>query len=81
MQRMNPEQLAPDHSVAADIFLREVPDEEQEDEKNDWPGTIPYEVSLRRRLFNELVSARHRSDSGVDPAVVRMGFTLLLDGS
>ena len=43
------------------------------------PESIPYNVSLRRRLFDELVSARHRSDSGVDPAVVRMGFTLLLD--
>ena len=34
MQRMNPEHLAPDHSVAADIFLRELPHEEQEDENN-----------------------------------------------
>ena len=32
MQRMNAEQLAPDHSVAADILVREEPDEEEEDE-------------------------------------------------
>ena len=32
MQRMNAEQLALDHSVAADIFVRKEPDEEEEDE-------------------------------------------------
>ena len=35
---MNPEPLAPDHSVATDICLREEPDEEpdeEEDENND----------------------------------------------
>jgi hypothetical protein len=32
MQRMNPEHLAPDHSVAADILVCEEPDEEEEDE-------------------------------------------------
>jgi hypothetical protein len=32
MQRMNAEHLAPDHSVAADILVREEPDEEEEDE-------------------------------------------------
>lgn len=30
MQRMNPEHFAPDHLVAADIFLREMPDEEDQ---------------------------------------------------
>ena len=30
---MNSEHLAPDHAVAADIFLREEPDEEEEDEE------------------------------------------------
>lgn len=33
MHRMNSEHLAPDYSVAADIFLREEPDEEEEDEE------------------------------------------------
>ena len=37
---------------------------------------MPYPVNLRRILFDEL--ARHRY-SGIDPAVVRIGFTLLLD--
>ena len=32
MQRMNPEHLAPDHSVAADILVREEPDDEEEDQ-------------------------------------------------
>jgi len=32
MQRMNAEQLALDHSVAADILVRKEPDEEEEDE-------------------------------------------------
>jgi len=32
MQRINAEHLAPDHSVAADILVREEPDEEEEDE-------------------------------------------------
>jgi len=40
------------------------------------PGPMPYPVNLRRILFDEL--ARHRY-SGIDPAVVRIGFTLLLD--
>lgn len=43
------------------------------------PGSVPYDIYLRQRLFDELVSLRHRRDSGVDPAVVRMGFSLLLD--
>jgi phage terminase Nu1 subunit (DNA packaging protein) len=32
MQRMNAEPLARDHSVVADILVREEPDEEEEDE-------------------------------------------------
>jgi hypothetical protein len=35
--------------------------------------------SLRERLFDELASPPHRLVSGVDPAVVRMGFALLLE--
>jgi hypothetical protein len=33
MHRMNSKLLVPGHSVAADIFLREEPDEEEEDEE------------------------------------------------
>lgn len=40
------------------------------------PGFMPYPQQLRRILFDEL--ARHRS-AGIDPAVVRIGFSLLLD--
>jgi hypothetical protein len=34
MQRMNPERLAPDYSVAADILIWEQPEEEEEDEND-----------------------------------------------
>jgi hypothetical protein len=37
-----------------------------------------WNIGLRQRLFDELASLRHRDDSGIDPAVVRMGFRLLL---
>jgi hypothetical protein len=43
------------------------------------PGRISYDLNLRRRLFDELTSIRHRSESGIDPTVVTMGFTLLLE--
>jgi hypothetical protein len=34
MHRMNPENVAPDHSIADDIFLREEPEEEEEEDEN-----------------------------------------------
>jgi hypothetical protein len=42
------------------------------------PGVFSYDLNLRRRLFNQFVSPG-RGDLEVDPAVVRMGFGLLLD--
>jgi hypothetical protein len=40
------------------------------------PGRMPYPQQLRRVLFDQL--ARHHY-SGIDPAVIRIGFSLLLD--
>src|SRR3974390_1887662 len=37
--------------------------------------------TLQKRLFDELASPPHRNLSGVDPAVVRMGFALLLEAA
>ena len=42
------------------------------------PGLIRYDINLRQGLFDELASRRHLNESGVDAAVVRMGFELLL---
>ena len=38
-------------------------------------------AALRERLFDELASPPHQRVSGIDPAVVRMGFALLLDAA
>ena len=40
------------------------------------PGFMPYPQQLRRTLFDELARYNY---SGIDPAVVRIGFGLLLD--
>ena len=40
------------------------------------PGRMPYQQSLRRILFDALARYRY---SDIDPAVLRIGFTLLLD--
>lgn len=42
------------------------------------PGLIRYDIKLGQGLFDELASRRHLNESGVDAAVVRMGFELLL---
>lgn len=38
MHRRNSEHLARDHSVAADMFLREEPDEEEEEDEEEQDG-------------------------------------------
>ena len=42
------------------------------------PGTVSYSVHLRQGLFDALVSSP-QPKSGIDPAVVRLGYSLLLD--